>query len=161
MESRRFQVVKKEGSEKMEKNGETAGLPAETLEDVLRRIDRNKKEAGDGVKENESEDHYYDDWTAILHHFGFEINSCVIDGPIPFLDFFLEEAKIKDQEDLDPFFEVARVAFGYGYVFGQMFDLCTEEGKRAVENLKKRIIEEGLVLFRPRENKPSAKIEKC
>ena len=51
------------------------------------------------------------------------------------------------------------ISFTMGYVFGQMFDICDEEAETAVEELKQRLIDEGIFRYWPRDKvKKAAKV---
>ena len=53
------------------------------------------------------------------------------------------------------------ISFTMGYVFGQMFDICDEEAEDAVEELKQRLIGEGIFKYWPRDKvKNAAKVLK-
>jgi hypothetical protein len=68
----------------------------------------------------------------------------------------LEKTDRGMKEALDTIeFSTVEIAFAFGFVFGQMFDLGTEKGKKAVETLKEKIIKAGLLLYYPKENKAS------
>ena len=111
----------------------------------------------------------FEDWTIIMEHFDIETNSRAVKSPNSVGDFILEEAKKKCGENLDllgkffkktdrrmddclndTIFLITDVAFSFGFVFGQMFNICTEEGQKAVENLKGKILRAGILLYCPK-----------
>jgi hypothetical protein len=114
----------------------------------------------------EDQEKKWPDWEIVVHHFGAESHSNVVDGPENLTEFICEIARTEEGEEFFSFYKwlgetqgmmqdsfnnyegsLFQVAFGFGFAFGQMFDLQTEEGKAAVERLKKEIARAGYALY--------------